>query len=211
MDKNKLMLKSNSYNENFSGQNAPVVQLRGIRKVYIDDDTYTGNAGQFKEALDKYGTISTSGDTSDTSAMPGAIPFSSYYVDSDVESSLEFNVANVDLQKYYPGEPLEIDTSFYISLTGVTFDNNYKQELHSSIVTTVYPSEAFTIRRSQGEIHLTSLTIQNLKGIDLTKLEAILGDSYSNVVTANPTERDNSGDPNVGQENPKYTIDFAFK
>jgi hypothetical protein len=114
-------------------------------------------------------------------------------------------------QEYYPGEPLEIDTAFYISLNGVTFDNNYKIELISSLVTKYYPSEAFTIRRSQGEIYLTSLTIQNLKGIDLTKLEAILGDSYSNVITANPTERHISEELIELNTPPNYIIDYGFK
>jgi hypothetical protein len=37
------MLKNNVYTENFSGQHVPIVQIRGIRKVYIDDDTCNGS------------------------------------------------------------------------------------------------------------------------------------------------------------------------
>jgi hypothetical protein len=58
------------------------IQLETIFERSPDflDPLYTGNAGQFKEALEEYGTISTSGDISDQEAMPGAIPFSAYYL-----------------------------------------------------------------------------------------------------------------------------------
>ena len=56
------------------------------------------------------------------------------------------------------------------------------------------------------------MTFQNYKGFDLGALETILGSSeYANLKTAEPAERDSSGNPSSSVSSPQYTIDYAFK
>ena len=85
------------------------------------------------------------------------------------------------------------------------------QELTQSLVTNQYPSNAITLRRSQGSIYLNSLTIQNYAGFDMNKLSSILGTNYANVKIASPTERNVQGSPNTLASSPNYYIDYSFK
>ena len=41
-----------------------IVGITNIRKLYIDSDLYINNGGTFKEAMDKYGSITSTGDWS---------------------------------------------------------------------------------------------------------------------------------------------------
>ena len=104
-----------------------------------------------------------------------------------------------------------IDGSLYVYTTGLIFDNNAMQELTQSLVTSQYPSNAITLRRSQGNIYLNSLTIQNYAGLDMNKLSSILGTDYANIKIASPTERNVQGSPNTLASSPNYYIDYSFK
>ena len=142
--------------------------------------------------------------------MPGAWSLSAYYGGSDFPLTIS-KLIPASQQDYYPVAPLIIDGAQYTYTTGLTFDNNAMQELTQSPVTNYYPSNAITIRRSQGDFSLNSLTIQNYAGFDLVKLSSILETGASNFQTATPIERDNTGLPNSPSTSPKYTIDFGFK
>ena len=44
VDQNKFQFKQNTFNENYAGAKASIVQLTNIRRIHIDSDTYTLNS-----------------------------------------------------------------------------------------------------------------------------------------------------------------------
>ena len=211
IDLNKFLLKQNTYNENFAGAQASIVKLTNIRRIHIDSDTYINNWGQYLESLNKYGSIMSTGDISNEDKLPGAYSLFAYYGSSDKNKTINEIFTSESQQNYYPAGFLVIDGSLYVSTTGLIFDNNAMQELTQSLVTNQYPSNAITLRRSQGSIYLNSLTIQNYAGFDMNKLSSILGTNYANVKIASPTERNVQGSPNTLASSPNYYIDYSFK
>ena len=211
IDLNKFLLKQNTYNENFAGAQASIVKLVNIRRIHIDSDTYINNWGQYLESLNKYGSIMSTGDTSDRTSLPGAYSLFAYYGSSGTHSTINEVILPELQQNYYPVGFLVIDGSLYVYTTGLIFDNNAMQELTQSLVTSQYPSNAITLRRSQGNIYLNSLTIQNYAGLDMNKLSSILGTDYANIKIASPTERNVQGSPNTLASSPNYYIDYSFK
>ena len=211
IDSNKFMMTNNIFDQNFAGMKSNIVELINIRRLFIDSDTYTANSGIFKEALDKYGSITSCGNIFGTSDNPGAWAFS-FYGSAVNNRNLSVIFSPTTIQIFYPVAPLVIDGSLYISTTGLTFKNNAMQELKTSLVTSFYPSAAITILRSQGNLYLNSLTVQDYKGFDLANLESILGtSSFSNIKVLSPTERDSSGDSISIITFPALWIDYAFK
>ena len=212
MDTNKFLMQSNTFNQNFICASASIVFLQNIRKLFVDSDTYIKNSGQYLESLNYYGSITSTGDVSNTNQLPGAYSLFAYYGNSISTSTLQSLISSNSLETYYPFAPLIVDGAFYVSITGWTFDNNAIQELDPSSVSTTFPSNAITILKSQGTLILNSLTFQNYKGFDLTDLQVILGTSgYANVVYKLPTERDSSGTSLTTVTSPSYVIDYAFK
>ena len=211
IDLNKFLLKKNTYNENFAGAQASIIKLTNIRRIHIDSDTYINNWGQYLESLNKYGSIMSTGDTSNEDKLPGAYSLFAYYGSSGTNLTINEIIYSESQQNYYPAGFLVIDGSLYVSTTGLIFDNNAMQELTQSLVTNQYPSNAITFRRSQGNIYLNSLTIQNYVGLDMNKLSSILGTNYAYVKTASPTERNVQGSPNTLASSPNYYIDYSFK
>ena len=211
IDLNKFLLKQNTYNENFSGAQASIVKLANIRRIHIDSDTYINNWGQYLESLNKYGSIMSTGDTSNKDKLPGAYILFAYYGSSGTNKAINEIFSSELQQNYYPVGPLVIDGSLYVYTTGLTFDNNAMQEQTQSLVTSQYPSNAITLRRSQGSIYLNSLTIQNYAGFDMNKLSSILSTSYANVKTASPTERNVQGSPITSVPSPFYYLNYGFK
>ena len=211
IDLNKFLLKQNTYNENFAGAQASIVKLVNIRRIHIDSDTYINNWGQYLESLNKYGSIISTGDTSKENNLPGAYSLFAYYGSSGTGLTINEAISSELQQNYYPAGFLAIDGSLYMYTTGLIFDNNAMQELTQSLVTNQYPSNAITLRRSQGNIYLNSLTIQNYAGFEMNKLSSILDTNYAYVKTASPTERNIKGSPNNSASNPYYYIDYSFK
>ena len=212
IDSNQYLMTNNIFDQNYAGLQSEVVELINIRRINIVSDSYINNWGIFQEALAKYGSITSSGDISDPLKPPGAWLFAYYGEFGSSQSMLDITNSS-NIQDFFPVAPLLIDGSFYILTTGLIFNNNAMQELKSAYVSKYYPANAITIRRSQGNIYLNLLTVQNYKGYDLAKLESIYGSIYyqNNVKTANPTERDNSGIPNSLQNFPVFTLDYGFK
>ena len=213
IDLNKFLMTNNIFDENFAGSQAGVVELINIRKIDIVSDSYINNGGIYKEALDKYGAISSTGDLSNVLKMPGAFPLFVYYgLSSGENQSLREIISQSSLQEYYSIAPLVIDGSFYISTSGLNFENNYMPELTQSLVTSFYPSNAITFRRSQGNLYLNSLTIQNYKGFDFTKLQSIFDTTnILNINTANPSERYSTSNPINKVIYPSFVLDYGFK
>ena len=212
MDSNKFLMQSNTFNQNFICAATSIVLLQNLRRLFIDSDTYINNSGQYLEALNYYGSITSTGTFTDVSQPPGAASLSAYYENSSSSTSLQSIVTSNSLENYYPIAPLIINGAFYISASGLTFDNNAMQELDLSKVGSTYPSNAITFLKNQGVLILKSLTIQNYKGFDLTKIQEILGTTaYANVVYKLPTERDSSGSSSTTVSSPSYVIDYAFK
>ena len=211
VDLNKFLLKQNTYNENFAGAQASIVKLSSIRRIHIDSDVYINNWGQYLESLNKYGSIISTGDTSSKTNLPGAYSLFAYYGSSGTNKTITEIFSSESQQNYYPVGPFVIDGSLYVYTTGLTFDNNAMQELTQSLVTIQYPSNAITLRRSQGNIYLNSLTIQNYAGFDMNKLSSVLGTSYANIKIASPAERNIQGKPITSVPSPYYYLDYGFK
>ena len=211
IDSNKFLLKSNTYTENFSGQGSGLIYIRGVRRLHMESETFTSNSAQYKEALDKYGSITSSGSVS-VSNYPGAWSIYAYFGVAGTGTTIEQEIATESQrQNYYPIAPLTIDGGISITLTSLTFDNNALIELLPSLYTTTYPSETITIRRSMGTLSISSLTIRNYKGLDLGNLSTILGSEYSNAVTVEPNARSTDTVPTSQSASPKYDLDFGFK
>ena len=210
---NKFVFENNNFQENYSGVQTSVVEIRGIRSIEIINDKYLSNLGQFKESLNKYGSISSLGENNlIDNFIPGAWSMYSYYGNVGFNNTIQ-ELVDVDIrQNLYPIAPLLIDGAFKINVTGVVFDNNGFQELDQILVTNYYPSNAITIMRSQGIWYLNSITIQNYKGLDAYILNQILGEeNSSNLYVYNPTERDKNGIPFNNITYPSYVIDYGFK
>lgn len=212
VNKNKFVFEGNKYIENYSGAQTSVVEIRGIRSIDIIGDVYTNNSGQFKEAINKYGSIVSLGENNlIDNFIPGAWSLFSYYGDIGLNLTIQ-ELVDVDLQQNsYPVSPLLIDGAFKINITGAVFDNNAFQELDQILVTNYYPSNALTIMRSQGAWFLNSITVQNYLGLDRNSLTQILADNSSNMHFSDPTERDKNGIPFNQVAYPNFTIDYGFK
>ena len=214
IDKNKFMMKSNTFINNFAGMAQSIVYLVNIRRVFIEGDVYQHNSGTYKEALDTYGTITTSGEFgTNYFQTPGAWKLSAYYSDAEDNTTIGSNYDNAFRERFYPLSILRIKGSLYISITNATFDNNYFAEFDTNSVTNDYRSLAILFEKCNGEAHMHSLTLQNYYGWNLDNLQTILGSKeYSNVITASPTERSqNDGSPNREATTPSYNIDYGFK
>jgi hypothetical protein len=105
--------------------------------------------------------------------------------------------------------PLRIDSVFYIHMTGLTFDNNYKSELATGDLVSTYPAAAISIIRCQGVVLISSLTVQNYAGFDIEKLKTLIDPSY--IIDKDPTQRTVLGSPKVIVESPKFTLDYGFR
>ena len=212
IDLNKFLMTNNTFDENFAGFKAGVVELINIRKIHIISDSFVNNGGIYKEAMDLYGSITSSGDTSSADRLPGAFILFAYFGETGNALTLKENSFDSNLQNYYPVAPLIIDGSFYISISGLKFDSNAMPELTQSLVTSFYPSNAITLRRSQGNLYLNSVTIQNYKGFDLSKLQLIFDSvAFSNIYTANPTERLSDSSAINKVYYPSFILDYGFK
>ena len=190
--------------------------LANIRRVFIEGDTYQYNSGLYKEALDTYGTIITSGEyDTNYDRAPGAWKFSGYYSDADDNATIESSYFgdNTAREQWYSYGILRIGGSLYASITNTTFDNNYFVEFETDSVINDYRSLAILFERCNGEAYINSLTLQNYYGWNLDNLQTILGSSkYSNVVTTLPTERNQyDGSPNNEATAPSYDVDYGFK
>ena len=92
--------------------------LQNIRKLFVDSDTYIKNSGQYLESLNYYGSITSTGDVSNTNQLPGAYSLFAYYGNSTSTSTLKSIISSNLLETYYPFAPLIVDGAFYISITG---------------------------------------------------------------------------------------------
>ena len=145
MDRNKFLMKSNIFTNNFAGMTQSIVYLANIRRLFIEGDTYQHNSGTYKEALDTYGTITTPGEYNfNSSQAPGAWKLSGYYSDADDNTTVasSFNGINALREQWYPYSILRIGGSLYTSITNVTFDDNYFAEFDTNLVSNDYRSLA---------------------------------------------------------------------
>lgn len=206
------MLSGNTYTQNFAGQGSDIVFLLGLTRVFLENENYNSNTGVFHEAMNTYGTIpSPTGLYGDDA--PGAWKFSSYFYDEDNDDSIDANIRNESRRPlYYPRSIITIDGSIYVSISGTTFDNNGFMEFDPDTATSEQSSNGLLFKRCFGEVHFSTLTFQNYAGLDLTNLETILGDTeFAYIVTADPTQRDNTGTPESAATSPDYNIDYGFK
>ena len=123
IDLNKFLLKQNTYNENFAGAQASIVKLTNIRRIHIDSDTYINNWGQYLESLNKYGSIISTGNTSNRNKLPGAYSLFAYYGSRGTGKTINEIISSESQQDYYPIGPLFIDGSLYVHTTELIFDN----------------------------------------------------------------------------------------
>jgi hypothetical protein len=43
IDKNKFLLKGNTYSENYSGTNCAINYIKNLKRIHMDSETYIGN------------------------------------------------------------------------------------------------------------------------------------------------------------------------
>ena len=212
MDTNKFIFYNNSYIENYIGAQTSIVEIRGIRSIELINDIYLDNLGQFKESLNKYGSIKSQGENNQIdNYVPGAWSLYSYYGNEGLNNTIQELVDLDKQQNFYPQSPLLIDGVFKINITGVIFDNNAFQELDQILVVNNFPSNAITITRSQGVWYLNSITIRNLMGLDPNKLKDTLSKNSFNLLSNNPTQRDKNGVPLNSATFPNFIIDYGIK
>jgi hypothetical protein len=119
-DAGRFILQNNVYNQNFAGQANAIVSLYGIRNLYMNNESFTNNEWNYKEALLYYGGF-TSDEAASASGV-GSFSIGSYFYKDD--SSLE-TIYNADeLSGYYPSAVLSLTSITYIHMVSVTFDNN---------------------------------------------------------------------------------------
>ena len=137
----------------------------------------------------------------------------SFYGASKTGPTLSSLLSSTNLQNYYSIAPLIVDGWLFISTSGLIFENNAKPELSQAIITKFYPSNAVTIRRSQGVLLLDNMTISNYNGFDLRIIETIYDSENfnNNVYTADPTIRNSIGIPQSLPSYPSFVIDYGFK
>lgn len=125
IDMNKFMLKENTYEQNFAGLKTGIVDIQNIRRLHIQGDTYTKNGGQYQEALNLYGTISSSGTVNQNL---GAYKLEAFFLKDTYQEALSFFLAVNSVVDYFPVAPLIIEGTAYLHAEGLTFDNNVMPE-----------------------------------------------------------------------------------
>ena len=173
MDTNKFLMSQNTFNENYAGRAMPITDIKSMSKVYIDGDTYTNNGGTYREALTKYGSISSGVNVNGSYSIFSLEQF--FSTSASVTTVMSEAGGESSLQNYYPIGPLSIDSVFYISIANVNFDNNAFPEIKSSLQTFTYSSPGILILRCSGELHMSSVTFQNYKGIGVTEANTVTG------------------------------------
>ena len=117
---NQFMLSGNIYEENFPGQNSPILYFQNLRRVLMMNETFNYNNGHYQEALERFGTILPK--TNAAMDKRGAIPFSEYYKDSGYFSSTQ----RTEKGSLYPNSPLLFDGVVDIRIAQISFDSNFK-------------------------------------------------------------------------------------
>jgi hypothetical protein len=144
VDKNKFLLTSNTYTENYPGYLNAIVHVIGVRALEMNSETYQDNIAQFKEALTTYGTIQTTIEFGAAKDITGAINFNLYFLSGSGISQL----ADTNKFYYYSSAPIVIDGALKITLSSMTFSNNYKTELDSiQDYSYPHPAQAITLMR----------------------------------------------------------------
>ena len=173
---NKFLLKENTFEENYAGVKAGIVDIHNIRRLHIQGDTYTKNGAQYSEALNKYGTIKSEGSIVNNL---GAYKLEAYHLKETDTSSLAYYLASKNIVNYFPVAPLVIEGSVFLHAEGLTFDGNaFLETLPKPTENSRYrPAQCITIRNSFGQVHFKTLGINNVKGMDINQVHEITGDT----------------------------------
>ena len=210
IDTNKFLLLNNTYDQNGIPGFRSINEFYNFRRIHMNSETYIGNLGQYWESLNKYGSISSNWNKQSI-LYSDSWSLYSYYGTPGTGYTLQ-DVSNINyLDQYYPVSPILIQVSLFVYIDGITFDNNYMQEINTKYLNSMYPSGAITFRMCKGSLYLNSLTIQNYKGIDFNNLQTILGSDYASIINYAPNQRDSNGDPYVNATYPEYIVDYGFK
>lgn len=110
-DLHRIQFKSNTFTQNFYTGGRSLIHFEGAPRLFFENDVFTDNGDNCKEAINTYGTGIL---TAATSEM-------------DIDTAVQ-NVGNV-----YPGSKLgqsliTVKRSYTFSYTGLRFTNNWQIE-----------------------------------------------------------------------------------
>ena len=208
IDRNKFMMTNNIFTQNYAPNYLGIVNI-DVYKISIDNDTYSKNTFQYKEAINKYGAILVGEDASD--GFSGAYDFREYYsANGDVYLSKETKGNYM-----YPGPPLLIRSSAFIDVGTITFDNNYFAETATSdvLLNIGAQAQAIGLQYCGGIVQFNKFIIMNHGGVDVNEVASIIGDEKAAyILTATPDLRDIlSGEYLYYVDDPYYFTDYGFK
>jgi hypothetical protein len=172
-DTGRFILQNNVYNQNFAGQANAIVSLYSIRNLYMNNESFTNNEWNYKEALLYYGGFTSDEATSATAV--GAFSIGSYFYTT--ASALDGMYRLDKLENYHPSAVLYLSSINYIHMVSVTFDNNAFAETQSEYQLTIGWTSGILFDYCQGEAIFDSITFQNYKGLDLTHVHLVTGNT----------------------------------
>ena len=168
IDKNKFLMSGNTYEGNYAGQTAAITQLYNIRRLNIYNELYKNNRGQFKAALNYYGSLKSTGE--DGQYGPATYSLHSYYDPEHLGRIIKYPKEYTNYQYRYPLGCLFVSGSYDIEIKRTTFDDNAMQETRSEIQTVHSTSQALVFAKCHGNLFIDELTIQNYNGMSAEEI-----------------------------------------
>lgn len=209
MDLNLYLLKDNLWDHNFMPNRYGLVNILNVYKISMENETYSNNGFLFKEALNTYGTISSLAE--DSSVEAGAFSFADFYLQYEGITLL----SATEQYGEYPGPPIYIQSSFYISITSISFSNNYFAEMNVPSYTslTTVQASAIAFVYCKANLEISSLTFESYNGLDMDEISAILGtDQMDYIGEALPNQRSTStAEPVVSLYDPYFYVDYGTR
>ena len=208
VDLNKFMMKHNQFIQNYVPNLKGLVNIYGVYKISISNDTYENNTFAFKEALNSFGSIYS--DASQNTDSSGAYNFSGFFIEN-----VGINLHSLtEMDNEYPGPPLYIQQTLYLDISSITFDNNYFVEMiePNSVGLSTVQSQSISLVYCKGILNFGAFTLKNYAGIDTSEVKSILDETNTGLLlTAAPNERDNLTTKVIRSNSSSYYINFGFR
>ena len=165
MDTNKFLLQHNTYIGNYAGQRAAISEFHNILRLFMDEETYEGNRGQYKEALHTFGTIPSienAGKLRFLISLYSAYNINQYF-DTSGSVSKVCSADNLsECQFYYPLGTLAISGSYSISMSEMSFFKNDYPEISLDYQTEYFSSPGICFSKWHGVLSIKSITFQDM-------------------------------------------------
>ena len=168
-DESRFNLINNTYDQNYPGFYASIVNLQGVRNVYMSNETYQNNEFMYNEAIDAYGQIAKNSYSYSTYGFD----FGFYYYEDG--NGIDSAYSQDSHMQYTPQSPILIQGGTYVNIESIMFDNNHMFEVSSIYQQSYNQAGAILIKALFGEVDISDITIQNYLSFDATKINTLLG------------------------------------